>query len=78
MSLQFDELVEGLLAVGALVGPLLGVGRPDVVGQVAAGLEPLVTVITLQPGPAVSTGNVVPGGCNFDILTSTCFLTPLH
>ena len=61
VSLQLHQLVEGLLAVRALVRPLLGVGRPHVVGQVAAGLEPLITVTAGQPGSAVSTGDVVPG-----------------
>ena len=45
----------------ALVGPLLGVDGSDVVGEVAAGLEHFITVTTLQPGPAVSTGDMVPG-----------------
>ena len=61
MPLELHQLVEGLVAVRALVGPLLGVGRPHVVGQVAAGLEHFLTVTTLQPGSAVSTGDMVPG-----------------
>ena len=60
VSLEFDQLVEGLLAVGTLVGPLLGVDRPHVVGQVAGGLEPSLTLNALQSSPAVSTGDVVP------------------
>ena len=56
--------MEGLLAVGTLVGPLLGVDRPHVVGQVAGGLEPSLTLTALQSGPAVSTGDVVPAVCN--------------
>ena len=62
VSLQFDQLGEGLVAVRALVGPLLGVGRPHVVGQVAARLEHFITETTVQSGSAVSTGDMIPGG----------------
>ena len=61
MSLQLDQLGEGLVTVRALVRPLLGVGRPHVVGQVAAGLKSLITVTAGQSGSTVSAGDVVPG-----------------
>ena len=59
VSLELDQLVERLVAVLTLVRPLLGVYRPHVVSQVAAGLEPLLTVTAGQASSAVSTGDVI-------------------